>query len=34
LNYVLWNRKTWSTPAGSYNWLDALPVIAANPKFN
>jgi hypothetical protein len=34
LNYVLWNRKTWSTPPGSYNWLDALAVIAANPTFN
>jgi hypothetical protein len=34
VSYVLWNRKTWSTPAGSYNWLDALPVIAKNPTFN
>jgi len=34
VSYVLWNHKTWSTPAGSYNWLDALPVIDQNRTFN
>jgi hypothetical protein len=34
VSYVFWNRKTWNTPLGSYNWLDALPVIAQNPSFN
>jgi hypothetical protein len=34
VSYVLWNHKTWDSPAGSYNWLDALPVIAKNPSFD
>jgi hypothetical protein len=33
VSYVFWNHKTWDSPAGSYNWLDALPVIAKNPTF-
>ncbi|MEZ4225220.1 MAG: hypothetical protein R3B13_29990 [Polyangiaceae bacterium] len=34
VRYVLWNRKTWTTPANSYNWYDAVPVMAQNPTFN
>jgi hypothetical protein len=34
VKYVFWNHKTWNAPTGSYNWTDALPVMAANPIFN
>ncbi|MBW2536519.1 MAG: hypothetical protein JRI55_33860 [Deltaproteobacteria bacterium] len=34
VSYVMWNRKTWTSPADSYNWLDALPVIEQNPTFD
>ncbi|MEM1228972.1 MAG: Calx-beta domain-containing protein [Pseudomonadota bacterium] len=32
--YLFWNRKTWRASRDSYLWLDALPVIEANPVFN
>jgi hypothetical protein len=34
VNYMLWVRIPVSNPSDSYNWYDALPVIAANPTFN
>jgi hypothetical protein len=34
VNYIFWTRKPGRWPEGSYNWLDALPVIANNPAFN
>jgi hypothetical protein len=34
VNYMLWVRIPVSSPSDSYNWYDALPVIAANPTFN
>ena len=34
VNYLFWNRKKARIPKSSYSWLDALPVIAANPEFN
>jgi hypothetical protein len=33
-SYLFWTRKLKSDPPDSYNWLDALPVIAGNPNFN
>ncbi|MDR2878178.1 MAG: hypothetical protein LBV36_09115 [Chromatiales bacterium] len=33
LDYIFWTRKTRSIPEDSYNWTNALPVIAANPVF-
>jgi hypothetical protein len=32
VNYMFWVRVT-KAPAGAYDWLNALPVIAANPTF-
>jgi len=32
VNYMFWVRVT-KAPAGGYDWLNALPVIAANPTF-
>jgi len=32
LNYMFWTRKPQRDPPDSYNWLDALSVIAANPS--
>jgi hypothetical protein len=34
VNYMFWVRIPKSSPADSYNWTDALPVIKANPVFN
>lgn len=34
VNYMIWVRIPTATKAGSYDWYDALPVIAANPTFN
>jgi hypothetical protein len=34
VNYIFWVRITRSTPADSYDWYDALPVIQANEYFN
>ncbi len=34
INYKFWVRITRSTPADSYDWYDALPVIQANEYFN
>jgi hypothetical protein len=31
VDYIFWTRKPQRDPPGSFNWLDALPVIAANP---
>jgi hypothetical protein len=31
---MIWVRIPTATKAGSYDWYDALPVIAANPTFN
>jgi len=33
VNYMFWVRVTKPSPAGAYDWLNALPVIAANPNF-
>ena len=33
VNYMFWVRYTQPTPADSYTWDNALPVIAANPSF-
>jgi hypothetical protein len=34
VNYMFWVRLPKPLQPGSYDWLDALPVIAANPTFN
>ena len=34
VNYMIWVRVPTSTPTDSYNWYDALPVIASSPTFN
>lgn len=34
VNYVIWTRLIEPKPDDSYSWLDALPVIEANPVFN
>ena len=34
VNYVFWNRKDWKDNNSDFDWLDALPVIEANPEFN
>jgi hypothetical protein len=34
VNYILWTRKPHRNPRGSYNWLDALPVMERYPAFN
>jgi hypothetical protein len=34
VNYMFWVRIPKSSPADSYNWNDALPVIKANAVFN
>jgi hypothetical protein len=33
VNYMFWVRVTKASPAGSYDWLNALPVIAAYRNF-
>jgi len=33
VNYMFWVRVTKPSGAAGYDWLDALPVIAANPTF-
>ncbi len=33
VNYMFWVRVTKASPADSYTWDNALPVIAANPSF-
>jgi hypothetical protein len=33
VNYMFWVRVTKASPADAYDWLNALPVIAANPSF-
>jgi hypothetical protein len=33
VNYMFWVRYTKATPADSYTWDNALPVIAATPQF-
>jgi hypothetical protein len=34
VNYVFWAHLPTPSVPGAYDWLDALPVIAANPGFN
>ena len=34
VNYMIWVRLPNATPADSYDWLDAVPVMGANPTFN
>jgi hypothetical protein len=34
VSYMFWVRVTAANPKGSYDWLDALPVIAANANFS
>lgn len=34
VNYMFWVRLPKPTKSGGYDWLDALPVISANPTFN
>ena len=34
VNYMIWVRIPVASPSDSYDWYDALPVIAANPTFN
>ena len=34
VNYMFWVRPPTPPVPDSYDWLDALPVIAANPTFN
>ena len=34
VNYMIWVRLPTATPADSYDWLDAVPVMGANPTFN
>ena len=34
VNYVFWVRLPNANPADSYDWLDAVPVMGANPTFN
>ena len=34
VNYIFWFRITRPANSESYDWNDALPVIAAHPKFN
>jgi hypothetical protein len=31
VNYIFWTRKVAPSPADSYDWMDALPVIKNNP---
>jgi hypothetical protein len=33
VNYMFWVRVTKPSPADAYDWMNALPVIAANPTF-
>jgi hypothetical protein len=33
VNYMFWVRVTKASPADAYDWMNALPVIAANPSF-
>jgi hypothetical protein len=33
VNYMFWVRVTKASPPGSYDWLNALPVIKANANF-
>jgi hypothetical protein len=34
VNYMFWVRVTKASPADAYDWLNALPVIAADPTFS
>jgi hypothetical protein len=34
VNYMIWAHLPTPTVPGAYDWLNALPVIAANPSFN
>ena len=34
VNYIFWTRKIAPSPADSYDWTHALPVIRNNPQFN
>jgi hypothetical protein len=34
VNYMIWAHLPTPTVPGAYDWLNALPVIAANPRFN
>ena len=34
VKYLFWNYNTGSSGLGTYNWGDAMPVIASNPEFN
>jgi hypothetical protein len=34
VNYMIWAHLPAPTVTGAYDWLNALPVIAANPSFN
>ena len=34
VNYMFWVRLPNADPADSYDWLDAVPVMGANPTFN
>ena len=33
VNYMFWVRVTKASPADAYDWMNALPIIAANPTF-
>ena len=34
VNYMIWVRLPTAKLSDSYDWLDALPVVANNPLFN
>ena len=34
VNYIIWVHLPTPSLPGAYDWLDALPVIAAHPRFN
>jgi hypothetical protein len=34
VDYMIWVRIPNASPADSYDWYDALPVMSANPTFN
>ena len=34
VDYMIWAHLPVPSLPGAYDWLDALPVIAANPSFN
>jgi hypothetical protein len=33
VSYMFWVRVTQANPKGAYTWMNALPIIAANPNF-